>query len=708
MMLRCIGGVFALCLTANACATTSFQEVKAGWRSSEAYLLDRNGEILHQLRLDPKVRRLDWTSLNDISPALRKAVLHAEDRHFNEHAGVDWLALGAAAFRNLTGKEKRGASTLTMQVAAMLDSSLSPKSGKRSWSQKWHQITAAQELDHGWRKDEIMEAYLNLATFRGELQGVAAASRFLFRKSPSGLTEAEAVLLAALLPAPNAPPAQITGRACALGAALSIGESCAAVQQLVQTALNGGGIKMEAAWAAHVAQNLLHMPGDKVRSTLDGRLQRFATETLQRHLHDLADRNAHDGAVLIMDNASGEVLAYVGNVGVLSSARFVDGVRALRQAGSTLKPFLYGVAIEEKILTAASLVEDTPVMLPTANGLYVPQNYDKEFKGTVSVRTALASSLNVPAVRTINLIGVDAFYQKLKRLGYQNLNESSEFYGYSLALGSADVSLWDQVNAYRTLANGGKWTEPRLQADQNPGKQKRAFSREAAFIISDILADRAARGVTFGLENSLTTRFWTAVKTGTSKNMRDNWCIGYSRNYTVGVWVGNFDGEPMWNVSGMSGAAPVWHELMNFLHTGGRGNKPTPPSQLIQAKIDFGQIGESARHEWFIKGTETNSIVAAGVSKARSHILYPATGTVIAMDPDIPRDRQAVFFEVESEDDNFQLMLDGQLYSNGASLSKWQPVPGKHLLTLTNDGLALDFVEFVVRPGGAEHSAMFQ
>jgi penicillin-binding protein 1C len=700
MMLRYAAGFLALGLTHCAIASPSFQEVKAGWRSSEAYLLDRHGEVLHQLRLDPKVRRLEWSNLKDISPALRKAVLHAEDRHFDDHDGVDWMALGEAALSNLTGKGRRGASTITMQVAAMLDSGLAPKNGKRSLSQKWDQISAARALDSIWSKEEILETYLNLATFRGELQGIASASHALFGKSPSGLTEAESVLLASLLPSPNASSAQVARRACILSGEMS----CAGLQQMARIALQGSEIRMAEAWAPHVAHKLLHAPGEGIRSTLDGKLQRFATETLRRQLHDLAGRNVSDGAVLVMDNTSGEVLAYVGNVGAQSSARFVDGVSAFRQAGSTLKPFLYGVAIEEKLLTAASLVDDTPVMLPTSNGLYVPQDYDKEFKGIVSVRTALAGSLNVPAVRTLTLVGGDLFYEKLKRLGYQSLDESSEFYGFSLALGSADVSLWDQVNAYRSLANGGVWSRAKLEINQKQEKPKRVFSREAAFIISDILADRAARGLTFGLENALTTRFWTAVKTGTSKNMRDNWCIGYSSKYTVGVWVGNFDGKPMQDVSGMSGAAPVWHELMNYLHVREKSEKPMSPPQVIQAKVDFESIGESSRQEWFIKGTEVNNVVVAGGSKAKSHILYPVTGTVIALDPDIPTDRQAVFFEVAGDDGNFKLMLDGHLYSDGQALTKWYPVPGKHRLTLNSDGTTLDFVEFLVRDGGSVFS----
>ncbi|MCU0605814.1 MAG: penicillin-binding transpeptidase domain-containing protein, partial [Desulfobacterales bacterium] len=259
--------------------------------------------------------------------------------------------------------------------------------------------------------------------------------------------------------------------------------------------------------------------------------------------------------------------AYAGITGDPGRSRFVDGVAARRQAGSALKPFLYALAFDRRILTAASLLDDSPLDLAVTTGIYRPQNYDRGFQGAVTVRTALAASLNIPAVRALELTGVDPFLDVLRELGIRELSESGDFYGPALALGSADVSLWELVNAYRTLANHGIRGELALTAGAAPaGPPRRVFSAQAAFIVSDILADREARAPTFGLENPLATRFWTAVKTGTSKDMRDNWCVGYSQHVTVGVWVGNFSGEPMREVSGVSGAAPIWLDLMNHLH----------------------------------------------------------------------------------------------------------------------------------------------
>jgi penicillin-binding protein 1C len=435
-----------------------------------------------------------------------------------------------------------------------------------------------------------------------------------------------------------------------------------------------------------------------VRSTLDGALQQVAAETLRRHLLAVRGQRVQDGALLVADNASGEVLAYVGGSGDLSSARFVDGVQARRQAGSALKPFLYALAMEQRLLTPASLLEDTPLEIPVAGGLYRPQNYDEQFHGLVSARTALASSLNIPAVRTLELVGPETFVQQLRRLDFAGLRESGDYYGPALALGSADVSLWELVNAYRTLANGGTWAPLRMAAEEGAGGGRRkVYSPEAAFLVSHVLADREARSATFGLENPLATRFWTAVKTGTSKEMRDNWCVGFSRRYTVGVWVGNFSGEPMRDVSGITGAAPVWLDVMRWLHGAAAGAAPEPPPGVQLHTVAFPQAAEPERVEWFLTGTEPGGRsrpAAAGLAR----ILAPAAGTIVALDPDIPPARQRVAFEAQDAGPRFRWVLDGNDAGAAAAPVFWKPVPGRHTLALVGeDGRPATTVTFTVR-----------
>ncbi len=676
----------------------SFDEVRGRWRPSDAQLLDRHGDPLYERRVDSHGRRLAWTGIDEVSPALLRAVIASEDRRFYDHHGVDARALGSAAMRDLLGAKSRGASTITMQVASMVDPALG-RGGHRSPIQKLQQIRAALALERTWSKAQILEAYLNLVTWRGELEGVNAAARVMLGKAPHGVDAAEGVVMAALVRAPNAQRSWVARRSQKLRTALG---SDAPSQVQVDAALDRAYAHSTREFARvtlapHVAERVLTPVQLSARCTLDADLQRFAVDTLKRHVSEVRDRGVDDGAVLVVDNASGEIWAYVGSVGDASGAPWVDGVRASRQPGSALKPFLYALAIDRHILTAASLVEDTPLELPEERGLYRPADYDHQFRGLVSMRTALASSLNLPAVRTASLVGVDAFAANLNDLGIDSVVEPGDFYGASLALGSADVTLWELVGAYRTLADGGLWSPLRLTADASAPQSRRIYSPAAAFVISDVLADRASRSVTFGLENSLATRYWSAVKTGTSKDMRDNWCAGYSDRFTVGVWVGNVTGAPMRDVTGITGAAPVWLDVMNYLHDRyGSGAIPAPAG-IVSRRVEFSDAAEAPRDEWFLSGTEP---VAARATLDRNlpRIESPAEGSIIAFDPDIPQDQQRVSFEAGRGGEHVRWKLDGRIVCATASLCLWEPRPGAHTLMLESDsGRALDQVEFKVR-----------
>ena len=690
-----------------AAAVPTPAQVKAAWKPSDAQLLDRHGEPLESVRIDMAARRQSWVALADISPTLGRAVMQAEDQRFMEHGGIDFKAVGQAAWDNLLrvgrgGPSRlRGASTITMQLAGLLDPGLAARTAGRSWSQKWDQALAARELEAGWSKQQILEAYLNLASFRGELLGIGAASRGLFGKAPISLDIGESAILASLLRAPGAPGREVARRACALAAELKAASNCATIEWQVEVALSRPGAAFQQP-PAQVARQLLDGGSQRaLRSTLDAKLQRFAAATLRRHLAELAERNVGDGAVLVLDNASGEILAYVANTG----SKEVDGVAALRQAGSTLKPFLYELAIERGVLHAASLLDDTPVDIPTVGGLYVPQNYDRRYHEVASVRTSLAGSLNIPAVRTLMLTGLERFHERLREVGISSLTEAADFYGYSLALGSADVSLLDLGNAYRTLANGGLQGSVTFRA-RAPEKKRRVLDERGAFIVADILSDRGARSVTFGLRNELATSFWSAVKTGTSKDMRDNWCVGFTDRYTVAVWVGNFDGSPMWDVSGVSGAAPVWRDVMDYLHHDRPGRAPAPPSGVVRQAVAFTPAVEAPRSEWFVRGTETASVELLAPSQRQPKIVYPADSSLIALDPDIPERLQRVRFEAQGEG-GLAWVLDGKELGAAELEAGWRPVPGKHELKLVGrDGRTLSSARFEVR-GGAQLVSSF-
>jgi penicillin-binding protein 1C len=638
-----------------------------------------------------------------------------------EHDGVDWAAAGHAAWSNFWRGNLRGASTLTMQLAGLLDED-QRRQGRRSLFGKLGQAATALRLERQWRKPQILEAYLNLAAFRGELQGVAAMSRTLYGKWPAGLDEREAAIAAALLRAPNAAPERVSQRACALLKERGRASECAELDSLARLALAGGWRQGDdiAPQAPHLAHKLLRQPGERLRSSLDAALQRFASQSLRQHLGALEHRQVEDGAVLVLDNRSGEVLAWVGSSGsALSGAAEVDGVTALRQAGSTLKPFLYGVAFEQRQLTPASLIEDAPLTLDTGNGLYAPQNYEPQYRGWVSARSALAGSLNVPAVKTLVRVTPDVFQQRLRRFGLDSLKESGDWYGYSLALGSADVSLLMLANAYRSLANGGRWSPLRLTpAGATPpcrdagcagafgGSARQALAAPAAFLVGQILSDRNARAGTFGLNSWLATPYWAAVKTGTSKDMRDNWCVGYSSRYTVGVWVGNASGQPMHDVSGVTGAAPVWREVMDWLHRGDVQTArarvpsiaPTAPTGVTQHAIRFEPAIEPPRQEWFVAGTGS-SVIRAASARALAHIKDPADGSILALDPDIPPGRQRIALRLSGPaGPGWRWQMDGQPIGPASQPQRWLLQPGRHQLLLQNArGQTVEAVRFEVR-----------
>ncbi|MEO5340154.1 MAG: penicillin-binding protein 1C [Magnetococcus sp. MYC-9] len=684
----------------------SFAVVRARHTASDLLLLDRQDAPLHQIRVDEERRQLAWTPLGEISPALPQSVLAVEDRRFWRHGGVDWLSVAGAIRDRLFHGTFRGASTVTMQLAALLDPSLRAAGGRRSWGKKWAQMEAAWALEQGWSKEQILEGYLNLVTYRGELQGIQAASQSLFDKHPAGLDHAEALLLAALIRSPNARAEKTARRACALAQTLLLDIPCARIQDLAERRMDGAlpPIRAQVSWAPHVARQLLDpVPPvrQSVRSSLDGPLQRFSTEVLVRQLEQLEGKNVHNGAILVVDNATGQVLAYVGNGGNHPATRHVDGVRALRQAGSTLKPFLYQLAMERRLLTPASLLEDSPLEMVTPRGSYQPQNYDRSFQGWMSVRTALASSINVPAVRTLQLVGLDPFVTRLQQLGFTHVTATGAYYGHALALGSVEVSLWQLVNAYRTLANGGLFTPLTVRLDGPSPTTTRVMSEPASFLVTDILADTSARSITFGLESPLVTPFWSAVKTGTSKQMRDNWCVGFTPRYTVGVWVGNFDGRPMQDVSGVSGAAPAWLELVTHLHPPGAEalpRSPPVPAGVTSVATRFLPPLEAPRPEWFLAGTEM-AVVALGDADSRpSRILYPGDGTILALDPDIPEQHQRLFVRMEPFNARLHWRMDEHPLEPQEG---WLLTQGRHRLTLLDaDAQVVDTVHFTVRGSG--------
>jgi penicillin-binding protein 1C len=698
----------------------SYQDVQSGYRASDVRVLDREGRLLQRVRTDYTGRRGDWLTLSDISPALRNAVVLSEDHRFHAHSGVDWRALAGAAWSDVVRGRHRGASTITMQLAGFIDPGLRRGPSGRTYGQKIRQVFAAMALERKWSKAQILDAYLNLVSFKGELIGVDALSRVMYQKHASGLDARESALAAVLLRAPNASRSVLRRRTCALLKRMGTPRECNGLEDFIDLSLLRTSAPradlddLAPQFARWVLTQSPQPAGASFRTSIDASLQRYVLDSVRRHLLALRASNVRDAAVVVLDNATGEILAYVGSSGGLSSARHVDYAQALRQAGSTLKPFLYSQAIGQGRLTAASLLLDGPLDLPTGTGLYIPQNYDKHFTGWVSVRTALASSLNVPAVRTLVMVSPDTFQKRLVALGLP-LDRTGDFYGYSLALGSADVTLLSLANAYRALANLGRYAPVRYRPGSGHAATRpdQVIDEGAAWIVGDILSDRHARTRTFGLDSPLTTSFWSAVKTGTSKDMRDNWCIGWSQFYTVGVWVGNSSGDSMRNVSGVSGAGPIWHDVMAHLWRDASSRQPPMPAGVTRQEVAFDGGIEPARSEVFLGDTAmhrvrlSRELIQAGHGMPR--IRQPVDGTVLALDPDIPPVNQRAWFQATNlaaeEARKVQWSVDGKIIGQGGEVP-WMPWPGRHVVRLLDlDGKTLDSAALEVRGAVPKQSA---
>lgn len=581
---------------------------------------DRHGLVLRTTRAEDGSRG-GWIPYGDIDPDILRAFLAVEDHRFFHHHGVDVSAVLRAAWTDVrAGRVVSGASTLTMQTARLL------LPIPRGWHGKVLQALWALRLEAHLDKARIFELYLNRVPLGQGTRGVSAAARLYFDAPASNVSAAQAALLAALAHAPSrdnplVAPARARKnrnavlRRMAADGYLTLEEVTRAIQEPVLRegkpsrflAPHFTTRAVEIAEREGVATGVLH-------TTLDLDLQR-ALEGEVRHAVDmLRDRGGNDAAVVVLDNYTGDVLAWVGSPDFWAKgAGQVDMVVSRRQPGSALKPFLYGTAFDHGF-TAASVLPDVPHTYPTATGPYRPQNYDRRFHGPVRARQALASSFNVPAVGLTNRLGVDMLLSTLHAAGFASLNRSAEHYGLGLALGNGEVTLLELADAYRGLAEGGVWRPVRYFTDDAAGAGapgRRFMSRGAAVLVLNILSDPVARMPGFGEETPFDFPFPAAAKTGTSRHFTDNWAVAATAGFTVAVWAGNADGRPMQGVSGVSGAGPLLYR--SVLQTARRypaGFLPTPEQAGAIPEAICRLSGMRATRtcpsmiEWFLPGTE--------------------------------------------------------------------------------------------------------
>lgn len=575
-------------------------------RAESIRVLDRHGALLYEAR-NAEGARTSWLPADRLPPLLVAATVAAEDRRFFRHPGLDPIAVVRAAARNVRhARWLEGGSTISQQVVKLLlaRGGAPDRRPRRGLRAKLHEAVLALRLEHRLSKREILALYLNLAPYGNQLAGADRASRAYFGHDASLLTPAQAAFLAALPQRPSSyNPYRDPQRALArqrrvlaqMGAARVLDE--AALRRALDERL-AWSPETAAFIAPHFVARVLDEasradstsdPGPvfvqgrsrTIATTLDASLQREVSGIIRAARGSLRRYGAHNVAAAVLDNATGEWLAWEGsgNYDDVEHGGRIDGVVSPRQPGSALKPFTYALAFEEGE-TPATVLPDVPSNFPTAQDgvIYSPRNYDNRFRGPLLARHALAGSQNVPAVALASTVGVPNLLRFLRSAGLSTFEKTGAYYGLGLTLGDAEVRLDELVAAYSAFARGGTLLAPTLvQRRMLPGPRV-LVSPRTAFWITSILSDDEARAYAFGRGGSLDFPFQVAVKTGTSQAYHDNWTVGYTREVTVGVWVGNFDRRPLIGSSGVTGAAPIFHAIM--LAAVGRAGAPLPDPQV--------------------------------------------------------------------------------------------------------------------------------
>jgi penicillin-binding protein 1C len=598
-------------------------------------ILDRNGNTLYEI-LDPNAGRRTYVKLDKVSPFMVAATIATEDKGFYAHPGVDLFAIIRAMWQNYTtGETVSGASTITQQLARAL--LFSPQERvEQTYQRKLREAILATEITRRYSKDEILELYLNENYYGNMAYGVEAAAETYFGTTANKLTLAQASFLAGLPQAPSVydvynnreqtlkrqqevlvlmyEDSQEQGciyvsnspqRVC-----LDPVSVTKAANELKDYQFHSPDVQIRYPhWVNYVRSLLesqfdaqtIYRSGFSVYTTLDPGLQDQAQKIVQDQVANLADKHASDGALVAIRPSTGEILAMVGSADFYNDAISgqVNMAVSPRQPGSSMKPLTYALAFE-KGWTASTLIWDVPSEFPPSGNPddtrppYKPVNYDSRFHGPVTVRTALANSYNVPAVKTLQFVGIyhdpispdkPGFIDFAKTMGITTLTRDD--YGLSLTLGGGDVSLLELTDAYATFANGGLRVPPVaitkildhngnvVYQSQAPGGQQ-VVSPEISYLITSILSDNQARTPAFGPNSVLNLPFPAAAKTGTTNDFRDNWTLGYTPDIAVGVWVGNADYTPMQNTSGLTGAAPIWSQFMQDAVQQLTGGNPAP------------------------------------------------------------------------------------------------------------------------------------
>ncbi len=632
--------------------------------------------------------------MSDFSPNLVAAVLATEDKRFYHHLGVDPLAMLRAVWLNISrGRIVSGGSTITMQLAR-LNRGLTP--GPRTLGRKLKEIWWALLIERHNGKERILTEYLNRAPCGNLTEGFPAAARLYLNKSVSDLSISESAFLAALPASPGAlnpykdPRPALARRSSILRKLKSLNYIQAAEYNraaLEPLDLNGLKNPFNAPhFISHLRRGFGPEPPETIVSTLDLALQLKVEEVVAETAAVYRRQGLSQAAVVVMSLPERQILAWVGSADFFDAQEGQnDGVLALRQPGSALKPFIYATALDSGQITAATLLDDRSVDYRAPKGSFSPANYSGTFHGPVSARLALASSLNLPAVKLASTTGVSPLLEKFRQLGLESLNQEAEYYGLALALGGGEVNLLSLTTAYAALADGGTW-QPATMIMPQPGRaetpRRMVFSPEAAYLVTDILKDPQARETGFGRHSVLATPYPAAVKTGTSKSFRDNWCLGYTSGFVVGVWAGNFEASPMDKVSGVTGAGAIWRRVSDLLvkehpprefraprsvassavcPVTGLLAGPRCPNHIREIFLAGRKLPEVCRHNELGAESLGVSVPVIGLDR-RFGLVRPLDGEIYAWDPGLAEEIQRIKAQAQSipEVDELVWMINGR------------------------------------------------
>jgi penicillin-binding protein 1C len=614
--------------------------------------------------------------LDQLGRWLPLATVAIEDRRFWRHHGVDWIATTGAVLRNLRNlRVISGASTITQQTVKLLNGRT-----RRTLDLKTLESLSALHLERQWSKQRILETYLNRIDYGNRRLGAEAAAQAYFGKSSASLSLAEAIYLAGIPQSPSlldpwrnpdAAFARYRRNVERMARDGTLPRGITAAQLLASAPkIERHNPAMLSPHFAALAMKRAHRESGAISTTLDLDLQHVAETLLHEHLRNSGRLGIGDAAIVVIDNATGEVRAMASDGRAERQA--INAAVVPRSAGSTLKPFIYLAAIERGLVTAATLLPDTPQAVPETYADYDPQNYSHRSYGPVRLREALGNSMNVPAVVVTSRLGARDAFNSLRRWGF-NFPGRFDDYGAGFILGNADIRLVDLAAAYAGIARGGVAWSARVLAGE-PIESSRLASFEASAIVTDILCDNDARRLSFGLASPLDLGVRVAVKTGTSSGFRDRWCVGFDREHTVAVWAGNLDGKSLGEVLAVRAAAPLWASMMRHLLS--RGDTPIPPPSGKVAALDVAaetgllpRVGEPIVHEWFLPGTEPKIPAASMYAQVngRDTLVLPPEYAVWC---DSPENRLAAI----ARSDKFEIVFprDGAVFAWNAHLPAGQ------------------------------------